>query len=197
MDPLTLFLPHTSYSSHVRRLGTASLLKNVALIHLDIPYLLQPAQSILPPILLPVCSSNQDGLSEEEMDALPEECQYLTTEHVQEKDLEIMKTHLETLWLLTTRGGEDGRRLVKEKGTYPVIRELHLQTEDEGVRGACERIVDVIMGDELVRGSQDKVEAANGARVVGNRPTARSGGMITQTGAEEDEDEDNAIMPIF
>ncbi len=197
MDPLTLFLPHTSHSSHVRRLGTASLLKNVALIHLDIPYLLQPAQSILPPILLPLCSSNQDGLSEEEMDALPEECQYLTTEHVQEKDLEIMKTHLETLWLLTTRGGEDGRRLVKEKGTYPVIRELHLQTEDEGVRGACERIVDVIMGDELVRGSQDKVEAANGARVVENRPTARSGGMITQTGAEEDEDEDNAIMPIF
>ena len=181
LEPLTLFLPHTTHPSSIRRLGTASLLKNVAFIHPDVLYLLQPAQSILPPLLLPLCSSNQEGFSEEEMDALPEECQYLTDEHVQEKDLEILKIHLETIWLLATRGGVNGKRLVKEKGTYPVVRELHLHIEDDGVRRGCERIVDIIMDDEVPESSHENVDG-----------TER--GILN---VEKDEDEDNAIVPIF
>lgn len=197
LDPLTHFLPHTMHASPVRRLGTASFLKNIALIHPDILYLLQPAHSILPPLLLPLCSSNQESISEEEMESLPEECQFLGEEHRQEREKEIIKTHLETLWLLATRGGVEGRRIVKDRGTYPVIRELHLQLEDEGVRRECEKIVDVLMGDEIA--SLGK-EAANGANASSRElTTAAEGRMITQTPAEdedEDEDDDNAIVPI-
>lgn len=133
------------------------------------------------------------------MEALPEDCQYLTPEHQQEKDVEILKIHLETLFLLATRGGVEGRRLVSEGGTYPVVRELHLDVEDEVVRRGCERLVDVIMGDEAVGGSHEKVGAgAHGeARKQGNGPSQNVGRMVTQAEVEEDDDEDNQIVPIF
>ena len=223
LDPLTTFLPHTTSPSRIRRLGTASLLKNTALLHTDIPYLLQPAASVLPPIILPLCSSNQEALSEEEMDSLPEVCQYLGNEHVQEKDVQILKIQLETLFLLSTRGGVDGTRLVKESGTYPVIRELHLDVEDEGVRRACERLVDVLMGDDAVGGSHEDVHGnrAGKSEGSGDARSQDSGGevgklaagsrngssgpgrMVTQVVddetkvGDEDEDEDNEIVPIF
>lgn len=203
LDPLTTFLPHTTSLSPIRRLGTASLLKNTALLHADIPYLLQPAASVLPPILLPLCSPNQEALSEEEMDSLPEVCQYLGEEHVQEKDVKILKVHLETLFLLSTRGGVAGARLVKESGTYPVVRELHLEVEDEGVRRGCERLVDVLMGDEAVGRSHEAVGGVTGGKVGNVRPEDVGGGagrMVTQVmdgDGEEEEDEDDEIVPIF
>ena len=131
------------------------------------------------------------------MDALPEECQYLTAEHVQERNLEIMKTHLETIWLLATRGGAEGKRLVKEKGTYPVIRELHLHVDNEGVRRACERIVDVIMGDEILAEIRAKGEGADGVEAVGNGVAAGGGRKLSRTDVENEEDEESAIVPIF
>ena len=133
------------------------------------------------------------------MDALPEECQYLTPEHQQEKDIEILKIHLETLFLLATRGGVEGRRLVKEGGTYPVVRELHLDVEDEAVRRGCERLVDIIMGDEAVGGSHEKVVVAahEEAQKQGGGPSQDVGRMVTQADVEEDDDSDNQIVPIF
>lgn len=137
------------------------------------------------------------------MDSLPEVCQYLGEEHVQERDVKILKMHLETLFLLSTRGGVEGARLVRESGTYPVVRELHLDVEDEGVRRGCERLVDVLMGDEAVGGSH---EGTGGATVGKVRPEDVGGGvgrMVTQAmdvdGKEEqdgDEDDDE-IVPIF
>ena len=150
------------------------------------------------------------------MDALPEVCQYLGNEHVQEKDVMILKIHLETLFLLSTRGGGEGARLVKEGGTYPVIRELHLDIEDEGVRRGCERLVDVLMGEEAVGGSHEVVLGNGDGDVrsgyvgggVGRMVTedrngiGAPGGMVTQVmdgqeDEDEDEDEDDEIVPIF
>lgn len=173
---------------------------------------------MLPPILLPLCSPNQEALNEEEMDSLPEVCQYLGVEHVQEKDVKILKIHLETLFLLSTRGGVEGARLVKESGTYPVIRELHLDVEDEEVRRGCERLVDVLMGDEAVGGSHEGAIGKRDGHVGHARPEDMGGGvgrmvteerngssapgrMVTQVldgeDEDEDEDEDDEIVPIF
>lgn len=131
------------------------------------------------------------------MEALPEECQYLAPEHQQEKDIEILKIHIETLFLLATRGGIEGRRLVSEGGTYPVVRELHLDVEDEAVRRGCERLVDVIMGDEAVGGSHEKIGV--GAHEEAQKQSSQDvGRMVTQADVEEeDDDEDNQIVPIF
>ncbi len=147
------------------------------------------------------------------MEALPEVCQYLGSEHVREGDVEILRIHLETLWLLATRGGVEGGRLVRGGGTYPVVRELHLEVEDEGVRRGCERLVDVVMGDEVVGGSHEGAGGKGGAR--SQSVGGGSGGMVTEVGngnggggagrmvtqvvdeGNEDEDEDDEIVPIF
>lgn len=152
------------------------------------------------------------------MDALPETCQYLGTDHVRETDVWVLRIHLETLFLLSTRGGVRGARLVREMGAYPVVRELHLDVEDEGVRRGCERLVDVLMGDEAVGGSHEGGEARGdgGVRGVGRGRHEDGGGgvgtmvteerngnrgagtMVTQVVDDEDEDDDDdEIAPIF
>ena len=131
------------------------------------------------------------------MEVLPEECQFLGPEHQREADTEILKTHLETLFLLATRGGVEGKRLVRERGTYAVIRELHLRIEDEGVRRGVERLVDVLMGDEVLGGSHHKAVGIHGARESIIERDRGGGRMVGQADVEENEDEDNQIVPIF
>lgn len=138
------------------------------------------------------------------MDALPEACQYLSAEHARETDVAVLKTHLETLFLLSTRGGVEGARLVRGAGTYPVVRELHLDVEDEGVRRGCERLVDVLMGDEAVGGSREDVDGKRDGKVQQVRDVRAGdagggvGRMVTQVDKDEDEDEDDdEIVPIF
>jgi hypothetical protein len=91
------------------------------------------------------------------------ELQYLGSEQVREKDMGVMKGLLETLYLLVVRGdrqggGKEGRKVVGEGGTYLVVRELHREVEDEGVREGCERLVDVLMAVEDVEGEGRGVE---------------------------------------
>lgn len=138
------------------------------------------------------------------MEALPEECQYLTSEHRQEEDNAILKIHLETLLLLSTRGGVVGRRLVKERGTYPIIRELHLQDDiDDGVRRGCERLVDIIMSDEPDTGTTTGNGSGAKGPGTGMVKMGPDGGgvgrMVTQDEVEEqeDDDDDDDIVPIF
>ncbi|NWJ02723.1 HGH1 protein, partial [Crypturellus undulatus] len=49
------------------------------------------------------------------------------------------------LQLTATRGG---RRTVRAKGTYVVLRALHRVERDPGVLAACERLIQVLIGDE-------------------------------------------------
>jgi hypothetical protein len=87
---------------------------------------------------------------------------------------------------------------MREGGVYIVVRELHLGWEDEGVRGACERLVEVLMGDE-------EGERVGGGNEIKNKEGRDAGGvgeggkMVTQADVvvEEDEDEDDEIVPIF
>lgn len=95
-----------------------------------------------------------------------EDLQLLPAEKRREQDKEILKTHLETLLLLTTtREGRDTLRKVK---TYPVVRELHAATDDEEVREGADRLVQVIMRDEEGEGKeQDAAAAGSGGMIVG------------------------------
>ncbi len=101
--------------------------------------------------------------------------------------MNILRNHLESLFLIVTKGGETGKNTVKEAGAYVIIRELHLEVEDEAVREVCERVVQVLMGDEVDGGGgssgKGRLEAASGGRMVKQR--------------EEDEDEDDQIVEIF
>ncbi len=82
--------------------------------------------------------------------------QLLPPDKKRDGDSQIILTHLETLMLLTAR--RESRELLRRVGVYPVVRETHLAVEDEVVREAAERLVQVLMRDEgeVGRGEDDK-----------------------------------------
>ncbi|ORY14312.1 DNA-binding protein-like protein HGH1 [Clohesyomyces aquaticus] len=192
--PLTKLQVFTDHASHIRRLGVASCIKNSAFLVSSHPVLLSnlspdptlPPPSIganlLPYILLPLMGPEE--YSDEDTDGMLDELQLLEPDKEREKDIEIMKTHLETLLLLsTTREGRDGLRKVK---VYPIVRECHLHVEDEGVREACDRLVQVLQRKE--EGEEDDDMAAAGDE---------SGRLVELKDEDEEEDEDEKIVDIL
>ena len=187
LPPLTALLPFTTHASPIRRLGISSLVKNIALIHTSPKVLLQPPLSILLQTLLPLCGPDPN-FTDEETDGLIPELQYLGPEQKREPDLNTIRNHVDTLFLLVTKGGDSGKNIIKDAGTYVIIRELHLEVEDEAVQEVCERVVQVLMGDEIERERAPDGQTASGGQL------ASSGSMVTQ---KEDENEDDKIVEVF
>ncbi|KAL4911876.1 hypothetical protein BDW62DRAFT_195953 [Aspergillus aurantiobrunneus] len=143
--PVTKLTVFTEHTSAVRRRGVASTIKNVAF---EIPFhptlFSENEANLLPYVLLPIMGP-EEYTEEDTADMLPD-LQLLPPDKRRESDSGIIVTHLETLLLLTTtRKGRDRLRAVN---VYPVIRECHLRVDDDDVRAACDRLVQVIMRDE-------------------------------------------------
>lgn len=119
--------------------------------------------------------------ADEDTEGMLDELQLLEPDKERESDPEIVKTHLETLLLLsTTREGRDVMRQIK---VYPIVRECHLQVSDEGVRDACDRVVQVIMRKE--EGEEDDVPIEGGD----------AGKMVALRNQDED-DEDFQLVDV-
>jgi hypothetical protein len=143
--PLNKIKVFTEHKSDIRRKGVASTIKNVAF---DVPahqaFLDEEQVNILPYLLLPI-TGNEQYDDEETMGMLPD-LQLLPPDKQRDPDHNIVQTHVETLTLLTTT--REGRDLMRSVNVYPIIRETHLHVNEEGVREACERLVQVLMADE-------------------------------------------------
>ncbi|KAL2754311.1 hypothetical protein ACRALDRAFT_1076082 [Sodiomyces alcalophilus JCM 7366] len=143
--PLTKLKVFTEHKSDIRRRGVASTIKNVAF---EVPahpaFFSADDIHILPYVLLPIMG-DEDYDVDESMDMLPE-LQLLPPDKKRDPDPSIIQTHLETLLLLTAT--REGRDLMREIKVYPVIRETHLRVDHEGVKDACDRLVQVLMRDE-------------------------------------------------
>ena len=98
----------------------------------------------MPYILLPLAGPEE--FPENETDGMLEDLQLLPPDKERESDVEILKTHLDTLLLLTTT--REGRNIMRSIKVYPIVRECHAHVDDESVREACDRVVQVIMRDE-------------------------------------------------
>ena len=137
------------------------------------------------------------SISDEESDLLLPELQLLGDEHTRETDPTILMELLEVLYLVAVKGdrnGKDdekgvGKNAIKDAGGYLVVRELHVVEEDEGVRTACERVVDV-----LLKGEMEKMEERREGREKGGNEEMR---RVTELGGGEDEDEDEKVVEIF
>ncbi|KAI1381764.1 DUF383-domain-containing protein [Hypoxylon crocopeplum] len=176
--PLTKLKVFTEYKSDIRRKGVASTIKNVAF---DVPshplFLSEDDINILPYILLPIMGNEE--YDEDEMMSMLPDLQLLPPDKQRDADPHIVQTHVETLLLLSsTREGRDQMREVK---VYPIIRETHLRVDNEGVRDACERLVQVLMRDET---DPDKVD-----RVV-------EVGQNGRRDEDEDEDDEDRIVEV-
>ncbi|KAF1947816.1 DNA-binding protein-like protein HGH1 [Clathrospora elynae] len=187
--PITKIQVFTDHASHIRRLGVASAIKNVAFLVPAHPVLLSnlspdptlPPPSIganlLPYILLPLMGS--EDYADEDAEGMLDELQLLEPDKEREKDVEIIKTHLETLLLLSTT--PEDRAVLRKVKVYPIVRECHMHVEDEGVREACDRVVQIIMRDE--EGEEEDIPDMAGAGA------GRNGKLMELENGEEDEDE--------
>ncbi|PSN71851.1 DNA-binding protein-like protein HGH1 [Corynespora cassiicola Philippines] len=172
--PLTKLQVFTSHPSHIRRLGVASTIKNAAFHVPSHPVLLSnlspdpalppPSQgaNLLPYILLPLMGPEE--YPDEDTEGMLDELQLLEPDKERESDVEIIKTHLETLLLLSTN--QESREVLRKVKVYPIVRECHLQVEDEGVREACDRVVQIIMRKEEGEEEDIPEQDANGGRLL-------------------------------
>ena len=143
--PVTKLTVFTEHGSPIRRKGVASTIKNVAFDISFHPVLFsEDDANLLPYILLPI-TGPEEFPDEESAEMLPD-LQLLPPDKKRDSDDTIIVTHLETLLLLTTtREGRDQMRAVK---VYPIIRECHLHVDNDDVREACDRLVQVLLRDE-------------------------------------------------
>ncbi|KAL8900051.1 MAG: hypothetical protein Q9192_001263 [Flavoplaca navasiana] len=182
---LTTFTPHTSPPTLPLplRLGSTSTIRN-ALLSVPSPLEIIPPliPYIIPPLLLPLIGSDP-AFSDSETDILPPELQLLGPEHKQETDLQVLNNIVESLFLICARGGDAAKKAVKDMGAYPVVREVHVGVEDEGIRESVERVVQLLMADEVEEGNDEAV-----------RRDDESG---LQLDREEADDEDDKIVEIF
>ncbi|XP_034549736.1 protein HGH1 homolog [Notolabrus celidotus] len=148
-------LPFTQFqASVVRRGGVIGTLRNCCFDHSCHEWLLSDAVDILPFLLLPLAGPEE--LTDEENEGLPVDLQYLPEDKEREDDPDIRKMLLETLILLTAT--KPGRTMLKEKNVYPIIREFHRWEKDVHVGAVCEKLVQVLIGDEPEQGMENLME---------------------------------------
>jgi hypothetical protein len=148
--PLTKLKVFTEHKSGIRRKGVASTIKNMAFEVPSHPAFLAEEQiNILPYVLLPIMGSEEYD-EDEMLDMLPD-LQLLPPDKKRDDDPTIIQTHVETLMLLTST--REGRELMRAVKVYPIIRETHQRVENEGVKEACDRLVQVLMRDEEEAGA--------------------------------------------
>ena len=177
--PISKLIVFTEHKSTIRRRGVANTIKNICfavdshrqLLHADNE--LDGGVGLLSYLLLPLMGNEE--YSEEDTDGMLDEVQLLPPDKEREKEADILTTHLESLLLLTTE--KESRHRLRTVKVYPIVRELHLQVEDEGVREGCDRLVQVLM-----RGEEGEGEAECGAH-----PRVQ----------EIEEDEDEQIVDIL
>lgn len=145
--PLSKLLVFTEkYDSKVRREGVASTIKNSLFDSRPHMKLLTDEKiNILPYIFLPIAGPEE--LDEEEMFNLPDELQLLSSDKKRDPLIALICIHLESLLLLCTT--REAREYLREKSTYPLIRELNkVMQEEEEVVELCDRLVQMLMRDE-------------------------------------------------
>lgn len=156
--PVTKLTVFTEHESAVRRKGVASTIKNVTFDVSFHPVLFSEDEAnLLPYILLPI--TGPEEFPEEEASEMLPDLQLLSPDKRRDSDDTIVVTHLETLLLLTTtRQGRDLMRAIK---VYPIIRECHLHVDNDDVREACDRLVQVLLRDEANEEETGKQQGAD------------------------------------
>ncbi|KAJ7338265.1 hypothetical protein JRQ81_011009 [Phrynocephalus forsythii] len=194
LDPsrcvLPRLLPYTQYSgSVIRRGGVVGMLRNCCFDHRHHEWLLSEAVDLLPFLLLPLAGPEE--FPEEEMERLPLDLQYLPPEKQREPDPDIRKMLLEATLLLTAT--PLGRQQVRAKGAYLVLRELHQWERDPRARATCEKLIQVLIGDEPQPGMENLLEVEVPAEV--EERLQRLDQEEQEAALEEEEEEERSPGP--
>ncbi|XP_059827587.1 protein HGH1 homolog [Hypanus sabinus] len=148
-------LPYTQYEgSSVRRGGVVGTLRNCCFDYACHEWLLGSDVDILPFLLLPLAGPEE--LSEDETEGLPVDLQYLPEDKRREEDPDIRRMLLEAINLLVAT--KNGRKVVRDRNTYVILRELHKWEKEPDVVAACEKLIEVLISDEPEAGMENLLE---------------------------------------
>lgn len=144
---LLKLLPFTEYKkSTVTRGGVVGVLRNCCFSLASHPWLLGPQVDMATRLVLPLAGPSPEELTDEEMEGLPMDLQYLDEDKKVEEDLDIRTMLLEALTqLCATR---KGREEVRSKNIYIILRQFHKQETDPAVGLAAENLVDILIKTE-------------------------------------------------
>ncbi|KAG9472924.1 hypothetical protein GDO78_016088 [Eleutherodactylus coqui] len=152
---LQRLLPYTEIQgSVVRRGGIVGTLRNCCFNHGDHAWLLGDDVDLLPFLLLPLAGGEE--YTEDEVEILPPDLQYLPEDKQREPDPDIRKMLIECLQLLCAT--PNGRRVLKDRGTYLILRSLHSWEKEADVNRACEKVIQILIGDEPESGLENLLE---------------------------------------
>ncbi|XP_077996162.1 protein HGH1 homolog [Glandiceps talaboti] len=145
-------LPYTQYeASATRKGGIVATLRNCCFETEYHTWLLSDQVDILPRLLLPLAGPEE--LTEEEMEGMPEDLQYLEEEKKRETDPDIRQMLLEAVFQLCST--KEGRKTVKDKQTYIIIRELHRSEKEPAVEEMCFKLINLLISDEPEPGMEE------------------------------------------
>ncbi|KAK3751798.1 hypothetical protein QZH41_013257 [Actinostola sp. cb2023] len=148
-------LPFTGYEdSSTRRGGVVATLKNCCFDTEHHEWLLSDAVDILPHLLLPLAGGEE--LDEDDMDKLPVDLQYLDANKQREKDPDIRKILVEALTQLCAT--PCGRKVMRDKNVYVILREFHNWEKDEEVSNVCLNLIEILISDEPEKGMENLKE---------------------------------------
>ncbi|ORY28047.1 cytoplasm protein [Naematelia encephala] len=157
---LAKIVVYTEHPDTIRRGGALGCIKNSAMDRASMPWLLasendrvrlpsDPSRrvkgvDVLPWVLSPIMGPEEYDI--DEMEQLPATLQFLPSTKEREKDPVLRMMCIEILLLLSTT--YTGRQVLRNRGAYYVVRELHKVEEDQAIRDAIERLVGLLQGEE-------------------------------------------------
>ena len=137
----------TEYSaSVVKRGGVVGTIRNCCFESEHHEWLISNQVDIVPRLVLPLAGPSPDSITEEEMDQLPVDLQYLDEEKKVEGDVDIRIMILESLTQLCAT--KFGREQLRSKNIYVILRELHRTEKDRACLLATENLVDILIKKE-------------------------------------------------
>ena len=133
-------------SSVVKRGGVVGTIRNCCFDPEHHDWLISDKVDIVPRLVIPLAGPATDSITEEEMESLPVDLQYLDEDKKVEGDVDIRIMLLESLTQLCAT--KSGREQLRDKNIYVILRELHKTEKDRACLLAVENLVDILIKRE-------------------------------------------------
>lgn len=143
-DNLQKLFPFLNLNNSLRRAGVIMTLKNCCFELEKHEWLLSEDLDLLPRLLLPLAGPEQ--FDEEDNEKLPLDLQYLPDDKKREPDSDLRLALLQALTQLSAK--RNCREIIRNQGTYLILRELHKWEPNIELKLVCENLVDILIKTE-------------------------------------------------
>ncbi|XP_026813105.1 protein HGH1 homolog [Rhopalosiphum maidis] len=143
-DNFQKLLPFLNLNNSLRRAGVIMTLKNCCFELEKHEWLLSEDLDLLPRLLLPLAGPEQ--FDEEDNEKLPLDLQYLPDDKEREPDSDLRLALLQALTQLSAK--RNCREIIRDQGTYLILRELHKWEPNMELKLVCENLVDILIKTE-------------------------------------------------